>query len=160
VIATVSSADKAAAAMAAGADHTVNYRTEDTAARILALTGGAGVDRIVDVDFGGNLATSLKVVKDNGVIAAYASMDDAEPRLPFYTLMRANVTVRGVLIYTMPEAAHDHATRDIVRLVEAGRLVHQIGARFTLDRIVDAHEAQESGRVMGNVVVGVAPNPE
>ncbi|MBI2156514.1 MAG: NADPH:quinone reductase [Candidatus Rokubacteria bacterium] len=157
VIATVSSPAKAARAAAAGADHTVNYRTGDPAAEILALTGGAGVDRIVDVDFGGNLATSLKVVKVNGTIAAYASMGDAEPKLPFYALMTRNVTVRPVLIYTMPERAKDDAAADVVRLVEAGRLQHQIGARFPLARIVEAHEAQESGQVIGNIVVDVAP---
>lgn len=157
VIATVSSPAKAARAAAAGADHTVNYRTGDPAAEILALTGGAGVDRIVDVDFGGNLATSLKVVKVNGTIAAYASMGDAEPKLPFYALMTRNVTVRPVLIYTMPERAKDEAAADVVRLVEAGRLQHQIGARFPLARIVEAHEAQESGQVIGNIVVDVAP---
>lgn len=62
-----------------------------------------------------------------------------------------------MLIYTMPESAHLAAAADIVRLVEAGRLIHQIGARFTLEQIAEAHEAQESGRVMGNIVLDVAP---
>ncbi len=155
VIATVSSPEKAAVAMAAGADHTVNYRTEDVAARALALTDGQGVDRVVDVDFGGNLGNTLKALKPNGVIAAYASMGEPEPTLPFYTLMRNNLTVRTVLLYTIPEAAKDTATRDIVRLAEAGRLIHQIGARFPLARIVEAHEAQESGKIMGNIVIEI-----
>lgn len=117
------------------------------------VTGGAGVDRVVDVDFGANLGVSVKVVKTNGTIAAYASMGEREPKLPFSALMSKNVTVRPVLIYTMPEAAKDEAARDINALVQAGRLIHQIGARFPLERIVDAHEAQESGKVMGNIVV-------
>jgi len=157
VIATVSSREKGARASAAGADHTVNYRTGNPAAEILDLTGGAGVDRIVDVDFGANLAVSLRVIKANGTIAAYASMGDAEPTLPFYALMTKNVTLRPVLLYTMPERAKGEAADDIVRLVEAGRLQHQIGVRFPLARIVDAHHAQESGQVIGNIVVDVAP---
>ena len=157
VIATVSSREKGARASAAGADHTVNYRTGNPAAEILDLTGGAGVDRIVDVDFGANLAVSLRVIKANGTIAAYASMGDAEPTLPFYALMTKNVTLRPVLLYTMPERAKDEAADDIVHLVEAGRLQHQIGVRFPLARIVDAHHAQESGQVIGNIVVDVAP---
>jgi len=157
VIATVSTPQKAALAAAAGADHVVNYRTGDVAAEILAATGGAGVDRIVDVDFGANLAVSARVVKTNGTIATYASMGDPEPKLPFYTLMGKNVTIRPVLIYTMPDHARDEATRDILGLVEAGRLAHTIGARFPLARIVEAHQAQESGRVTGNIVVDVAP---
>jgi NADPH:quinone reductase len=156
VIATVSSAEKAAHALAAGADHVVNYKTGDPAALILELTDGAGVDRIVDVDFGGNLATTLQVLKVNGAIAAYASTGDPEPRMPFAALMAKNATLRPVLIYTMPEAAKRQAAADIVRLVEAERLLHQIGARFPFDRIVEAHQAQESGKVTGNIVLEVA----
>jgi NADPH:quinone reductase len=156
VIATVSSAEKAARARAAGADHVVDYKTGDPAAAILDLTDGAGVDRIVDVDFGGNLEISLKVIKVNGTIAAYASMGAREPLLPFYALMAKNVTVRSVLIYTMPAAAKRQAEAEIVRLVAAQRLLHEIGARFPLDRIVEAHEAQESGKVIGNIVLDVA----
>jgi NADPH2:quinone reductase len=156
VIATVSSPEKAALAAMAGADHTVNYRTGDTAAEILKATGGAGVDRIVDVDFGANLPVSVKVLKVNGTIATYASMGDPEPKLPFYALMAKNATIRPVLLYTMPERAKDEAARDIAHLVETGRLVHTIGARFSLERIVEAHQAQESGKVTGNIVVDVA----
>jgi NADPH2:quinone reductase len=155
VIATVSSKEKAVLAAEAGADHLVNYRTEDAAALILELTGGAGVDRIVEVDFGSNLPVSVKVLKVNGTIATYASMGDPEPKLPFYALMAKNATIRPVLIYSMPARAKEEAARDIVRLVEAGRLIHQIGARFTLDRIVEAHQAQESGKIAGNIVVDV-----
>jgi len=155
VIATVSSTEKAASAAAAGADHTVNYRTGDAAKEILALTGGVGVDRIVDVDFGGNLGVSLETIKVNGVIATYASMGEREPRVPFYALMAKNVTIRPVLIYTMPERAQDEGAADVLRLCEAGRLLHVIGARFPLERIVQAHEAQESGKVTGNIVVEV-----
>ena len=155
VIATVSSAEKSALAAAAGADHTVNYRTGEAAKEILALTSGAGVDRIVDVDFGGNLGVSVDVIKVNGVIASYASMGEREPKLPFYALMAKNVTLRPVLIYTMPERAQDEGAADVRRLCEAGRLMHVVGARFPLERIVEAHEAQESGKVTGNIVVEV-----
>ena len=56
VIATVSSEAKAERARVGGADHVINYRTEDVAARVRDITGGDGVDHVVDVDFGGNLA--------------------------------------------------------------------------------------------------------
>jgi NADPH2:quinone reductase len=156
VITTVSSPEKAAAALAAGADHTVNYRSGDPATEILDLTNGAGVDRIVDVDFGGNLPVSVKVIKNNGTISSYASMGAPEPKLPHSALMSKNVTIRPVLIYTMPEAAKEQAVSDINHLVEARRLIHAIGSRFSFDDIVKAHEAQESGRVTGNVLVDVA----
>ncbi len=156
VIATVSSVAKAALATAAGADHTVNYRAGDIAAEILTLTGGAGVDRVVDVDFGANLPVTAKVLKSNGTVASYASMGEPEPKLPFYALMAKNATIRPVLIYTMPERAKDEAARDVAHLIETGRLIHNIGARFPLERVVEAHQAQESGKVIGNIVVEVA----
>jgi NADPH2:quinone reductase len=61
-----------------------------------------------------------------------------------------------VLLYTMPERAKDEAARDVAHLVETGRLSHVIGARFALERIVEAHQAQESGKITGNIVVDVA----
>jgi len=73
VIATVSSDEKAQEARIVGADHIVNYRTQDVAEEIKRLTGGAGVDRIVEVDFGGNLPVSLQIIKLHGVIAGYAT---------------------------------------------------------------------------------------
>ncbi len=82
-------------------------------------------------------------------------MGEREPKLPFYALMAKNVTIRPVLIYTMPERAQDEGVADVLRLGEAGRLLHVIGARFPLARIVEAHEAQESGKVTGNIVVEV-----
>jgi NADPH2:quinone reductase len=155
VIATVSSEQKAALARAGGADHVVNYREGDPAGEILRLTDGTGVDRVVDVDFGANLPVTQKATKVNGVIAAYASAREPEPRLPFYALMARNIAMRPVLIYTMPERAKQAAARDIVRLVEAGRLTHNIAAHFSLDQVVAAHEAQESGQAAGNLVVDV-----
>jgi NADPH2:quinone reductase len=156
VITTVSSPEKAAVALTAGADHAVNYRSGDPATEILDLTNGAGVDRIVDVDFGGNLPVSVKVIKNNGSISSYASMGAPEPKLPHSALMSKNVIIRPVLIYTMPESAKGQAVRDVNHLVESGRLIHAIAARFPLDDIVNAHEAQESGRFTGNIVLDVA----
>jgi NADPH2:quinone reductase len=155
VISTVSSEEKAAAARAAGADHVINYRTEDVVARVLAITGGAGVDRVVEVAFSTNLATDLAVLKPNRVIAAYGNDGDPQPRLPVADLMAKNVTLRFVLLYVLPPEAEQAAHRDIVALCEAGVLTHRIWKRFTLDQIAAAHEAQESGAAMGNIVIEI-----
>src|ERR1700761_2591322 len=64
VIATVSSDEKAARALAGGAAHTINYRTEDVARRVRDITGGELADHVVDVDLGGNLAAALASVRD------------------------------------------------------------------------------------------------
>ncbi|HXT80789.1 MAG TPA: NADPH:quinone reductase, partial [Acetobacteraceae bacterium] len=71
VIATVSSDAKAERARLGGAEHVINYRTEDVAARVRQITGGAGVDHVVDVDLGGNLSAVLASVRAGGSIAYY-----------------------------------------------------------------------------------------
>jgi len=86
VVATVSGDEKARIASAAGAHAVINYRSGDTATAILDATGGRRIDRIVEVEFGGNLATSAAVLAPGGVIAAYGSMADPTPRLSFYQL--------------------------------------------------------------------------
>jgi NADPH2:quinone reductase len=155
VIATVSSAEKAAVARAAGAHEVLDYKSEDVAERIKEITGAAGVTRIVEVEFGGNLETSLAVIADNGVIASYASDAVLEPALPFYRLAYANVTVRPVLVFAMPEEAKRRAIADITRWAESGELSHHMGPRFALEDCAAAHAAVEAG-ALGKVIVQIA----
>lgn len=157
VVTTISSEDKAAVARAAGAHHVVNYRTEDVPAAVRRLVGAHGVDRVVDVDFGGNLATSLQVIGPNGVLASYASRGEPEPKLPFRALMQKNVTVHAILVYSMAESAKAAAMADVTRALEEGALRPVIGARLPLERIAEAHTAVEHGSVIGNVVLELAP---
>ena len=155
VLATVSSTEKAAVATRAGADEVINYKSEDVAARVLAATGGAGVDHVVEVDFGANLATTLAVIKTGGSIATYASMGAPQPVLPFYQIMPKNLTVLWVLVYDMPAQAMVEAARDVHAWLASGRAVHQIARTFPLEALVDAHLAVESGQEIGKVIVAV-----
>lgn len=154
VLTTVSSDEKAELAARAGADHVVNYRAEDVAGAVERITDGNGVDRIVEVEFGGNLETSVAVLRQNGVIAAYASDAVQEPRVPFYTLVYKNVTVRHELVFIMPPEAKEQAVHDINHWLAEGRLVHHIGPRFPLAETAAAHEAVES-HAFGKVLVDV-----
>ncbi|MCE2510771.1 MAG: NADPH:quinone reductase [Alphaproteobacteria bacterium] len=155
VIATISSDAKAKIATAAGADHVINYRTENVVERLAALTDGWGADRIVDVDFGANLKTSGRVLKENGVIATYASMGDPEPKLPFYPLMFGNVNLRLVAVFAIPYGARLKAIADITRCCQEGILKHRTKG-FPLDRIVEAQEAVESGQEVDRVILEIA----
>jgi len=155
VIATVSSDEKAARAIAAGADRVVNYRTEDVPAAVADFTGGAGVDHVVDVDFGGNLATTLRCVKLNGSVAYYASKGEQAPRIPAGELMRKNITVRGVLLPVAPHEARRRAQDDITRWIGTGQRLLSVAARYPLEDIASAHEAVERGDKAGTVVVEI-----
>lgn len=157
VIATVSSDEKAGHALRAGADHTINYRTEDVAERVLELTGGEGVERIVEVDFGGNLAASKRALRLNGAIGCYASTGDREPLVEYQAFSRKNATVHFVLVYSEPESAKRQAVADIAKATAAGALTHPIAAVMPLDDIAAAHELQESNTAIGNIVLDLSP---
>jgi NADPH2:quinone reductase len=155
VLTTVSSAAKAAHAKSAGADHVINYREQDVVAVIKELTDGAGVDRIVEVEFGGNLAVSGQVLKVGGVIAAYGSEAVPTPQLPFYPMMFNHTTVHMLVVYRLTAAQRQRACGLINEALAAGILKNHVGARFALADTAQAHLAVEAGSVIGNVVVTV-----
>jgi len=148
VATTVSSDEKAKLAKQAGADLVINYKSEDVAKKVLEFSPG-GVDRVVEVDFGGNLETNIKVVKLNGTIASYASMGNPEPKIPFYTMMRRGIAIDLVFVYMMKPEERAKALADIGSM----RLKHNIARHFKLDDLVAAHELQESNKVVGNIVI-------
>jgi NADPH2:quinone reductase len=154
VIATVSSDQKAQIALAAGADHTVNYRTEDTVQRLMDLTSGAGVDHIVEVDFAGNFKVSREILRDNGVLALYSAGVAPQPPVPLQ-FKASNITVRFVLVYDMPEPAKQAAVQEITQLLDGGKLRHLSGPRFRFESVRRAHQSVEGGAI-GKVVLEVA----
>lgn len=159
VITTVSSPQGAEVVRAAGADHIINYKTEDVILRIKEITGvrnGRGVDRIVEVAFTNNLAIDNAVLKPNGVISTYASgnPDDA-PQLPFYPMLLNGITLHFVFVYIMPKAAHEAAITDLTTCMEEGTLHHVIARRFPLSEVAAAHDAVDSGRRGGKVIIEI-----
>lgn len=154
VIATVSSPEKAAHARKGGAHATINYRTENVAERIEAITRGGGVDRVVDVELGVNLPAYEKMLRPNAVIATYASAAVQETVLPL-RLRQRNITVRMIFVYTMPDAAKRAAIADIARWVARGKPRFAIAARFPLAEAAAAHETVESGKKIGHVILDI-----
>ena len=154
VLATISSEDKARTATARGAAHTINYRTQDVVAEVKRLTDGAGVDRIVDVDFGGNLPTSLQILKPDAVIASYASRGEARAEI---AVPRADAAATSPCTRSWctpcPRRPRPPAIADITRALEEGALRPLIGQRLPFERIAEAHTAVERGSIIGNVVL-------
>lgn len=153
VVATASKAADEQACREAGADAVVNHREAGWGERVKAASG-APVDRVVEVEFGGNLPEVLGCIRTGGTIATYASMQVTEPKLPFYRMMFADLTVRMVLVYVMPEAAKQAAIADIARALAGGTLRHRIARRLPLSQVVEAHELVERG-AGGCVVVDI-----
>jgi len=157
IIATVSREEQAAKARDAGADAVVNYTSTDAQKQIEAAAGGANaVHHIVEVNFGANAALDAALIANNGSLIAYGSDADATPRIPFYTFMQKDVLIRAAILYQIPRLLLAKAVAEINSLLAEGRLKHQIAARFPLDRIVKAHEMQESGRTIGKILIDIA----
>ena len=154
VIATVSSDEKAALAHSAGADATINYRTEDVAQRCLDLTGGTGVDRIVELDLAANLRIDLAAIRRDGEITVYGS-GAPEIAVPFFPSILKNVRLQFFIVYNLSEPDRARAVDGVTALLAAGRLQHNIARRLLLARVAEAHELVESGRATGNVILDV-----
>lgn len=153
VIATVDTEVKARHALAGGAVATIDFRQEDVARRVLELTDGAGADRVIEVDFGGNLAADLQLLKSNGTIVAYASRGDSAPQVPFYELLRKNISVRAVLLPGTPLASRQAAQQGVGEWLRSGKAQITVSQVFDLVQTAQAHLAVESGTKLGTVVV-------
>jgi NADPH:quinone reductase len=158
VIATISSPDKDKLARAAGASHTVDYRSDTVAADIRAIVPG-GVDLIVEVAPSANATVDLDILASSGTVAAYATENRGEVTLPTARLMGRNLRYQFVLWTTLPPTDKDLAVADVAAATAAGVLGvgEEYGLpllRFPLERTGDAHEAVQAGSA-GKVLIDV-----
>jgi NADPH:quinone reductase-like Zn-dependent oxidoreductase len=154
VIATVSSAAKAAHALAAGADAVVDYRAEDVAARVQALTGGRGVDRVIEVDLAANASLLPRIIKQDGVCVTYGS-GAAEITLGFFPMILSGAAIRFFIVYELSAEARAECEAVLEKLMREGRVMHAIAATMPLAECAAAHEMVMGGTAMGNVVLTV-----
>ena len=155
VIATASNDADRTACIDAGAHHVVNHRDDDFLAQIMAASDGELIDRVVDVEFGANLPTTVEVLKVGGVIATYSSMQEPQPKLPFFQMMYKDLTIRTIIVYAMPEAAKNQAIEDINKALSNDALQHRIAKTLPLDEIVRSNEIIEQGSIRGVVVLTI-----
>jgi NADPH:quinone reductase len=159
VVTTISSDDKGALAKAAGAHHVVNYRDEDAAAQIKAISP-EGVHLVVDVAIIQNAGLVGEVLQPRGAVSAYANTGGSELTLPVRPLMALNARLQFILLYTVGEDALAAAAEDVAAAVEDGAL--EVGEecglpllRYPLDQTAAAHDAVENGAV-GKVLIDIA----
>ena len=151
---TVSSEAKAALARAAGADVAIDYKTEPVAERLKTLTGGRGVDRIIEMDLAVNAAVDMEALRTGGEVVAYGS-SPLPLNLPFPVLLAKNIQLKFFMVYHLDDADRARATGALQRLLARDELQHRVALRLPLSKIVEAHEAVELGRTLGNIVLQV-----
>jgi len=150
VIATVSSPAKAKIARDAGADHTIDYKTENVGERVMALSNG-GVDTVIEMDLTANAVLLPAVLRPRGTLVVYGT--GPQVQFPGSFCLVNNITVKFLLVYELTADERARAIGDITRMLEANALQHNVAKTFPLSDIVAAHEAVESGKVAGNVVM-------
>jgi NADPH2:quinone reductase len=152
VIATVSSPEKAKIARDAGADDTIDRKTEDVRARVMALTKG-GADAVIELDLTANAGLLPGVLRPRGTLVVYGT--GPQVQFPGSFCLVNNITVKFLLVYELTADERARAVADITRMLEANSLKHNVARTFPLADIVAAHEAVESGKVVGNVVMTI-----
>ena len=152
IIATVSSEEKAEHAKAAGADEVINYKADAVPDRVREITGGRGVDRIVEVDIAGNATLVPKIIAQGGLCAAYGS-NAAQACFDFGPMILSGAAVRFFIVYELSAAARERGVSDLTRWMEEGRVKHAIATKMPLERTAEAHELLEQGKVIGNIVL-------
>lgn len=152
VIGVVGNQPAAAHAKAAGAALTIDRHLEDVVARVMDVTGGKGVDRVIEVDFAANFSRDLAVLKLNGTIASYSSSSNPEPSLPYYAFANKGANVRFIQGFCIPDGARRQGEAMLARLAEANSLKVPIARTYPLAEIAAAHEHVERGS-LGNIVV-------
>lgn len=155
VLGTVGSAERAAHAQAAGLHAPVFYKQENVPARVRELTGGQGVDVIIDMDFSGTASWAPEVLKPHGSVVCYGS-NALEQTFQYRPWLFASLGLKFFLVYDLSPADRQAAIARLTQLLEQGALQHSIGPRFTLDQTAQAHWAVEAGQSIGNVVIDVA----
>lgn len=155
VIATVSSPRKAEVATRAGAAHTVDRHRQNVAEAVRAIVPD-GVDHIVEVDFGANAGIDAAVLRRGGTISSFSSPSAPEPSIPYYPLQFTAGSLRFVPIFLIDDVWRRRGHADINFALSVGRLRPTIAQVLPFDEIASAHEAVESGSVIGNVVVDLS----
>ncbi|MEP9385401.1 NADPH:quinone reductase [Nocardioides sp. KR10-350] len=156
VLTTVSSDEKGALAIAAGAHQTVNYRVGDPVAEIRALAPD-GVDVVVEVAPAQNNDIDREVTRVRGTIAVYANNGGDELTMPVRATFSKNLRYQFILLYALGEDLIQAAAEDLSAAVAAGalRVGEDVGVplhHFPLEQTAAAHQAVEDGAV-GKVLI-------
>ena len=157
VIVTAGSDDKCGACLQLGADHAINYRTQDFVAEIKRLTGGRGVDVVLDMVAGAYVAREIECLADDGRLAIIAIQGGTQSTFDAGTVLRRRLTVTGSTLRPRPLAYKAELARELRAqvwpLIEAGGVRPVIHSVFPAAEAADAHRLMESGAHVGKIVL-------
>ena len=154
---TAGSDAKCAKALELGADHAINYRTEDFVERVTAITGGRGVTAVIDMVGGDYVPRNLQCLADDGRHVSIAVQGGAQATIPLFEIMRRRLTLTGSTLRARDTAfktlVADEIARTVWPHVESGRLRPVIDRVFPLGEAAAAHARMEEGDHVGKIVL-------
>ncbi len=159
VIVTCGSDDKCARATEIGADHAINYKTADFVAEVQRITGGAGVNAVLDMVGGDYVPRNLQCLAEDGRHVSIAVLNGPKTELFIPLIMMRRLTLTGSTLrprsVTFKSLVAEELVRTVWPHVEAGRLKPVIDSVFPLSDAVGAHALMDSGAHVGKIVLEV-----
>jgi NADPH:quinone reductase-like Zn-dependent oxidoreductase len=150
VIATSSSPAKLAKLKELGADHVINYKeTPKWGAMAKQLTGGRGVDEVVEIGGAGTLGQSIAACKVSGHISLIGVLTGVSGEVPTAQLFSANITLKGITVGSR------QAQEDMISAIETHNIKPLISDRFPLDQLKAAFELQVAQKHFGKIVINI-----
>ncbi|MEZ5695758.1 MAG: NAD(P)H-quinone oxidoreductase [Sphingomonadaceae bacterium] len=159
VIVTCGSEGKCDAALSIGADHAINYRDKDFVEEIRAITGGAGVELVLDMVSGDYVARNLACLKEDGRHVTIAVLGGLKAEINMALVMGRRLTLTGSTLRARPDEFKALLTQEIAQnawpLVEEGKLRPVMDRSFPLAEAAAAHARMEAGDHIGKIVLEI-----
>jgi putative PIG3 family NAD(P)H quinone oxidoreductase len=157
IIVTCGSDEKCRRAEALGATHAINYRDEDFVAAVARLSGGRGVNIVVDMVGGDYLPRNLECMAEDGRHVSIAVQRGATAEINIARIMGRRLMLTGSTLRPRPVAfkslVADEIAGSVWPFVAEGRLKPVIHATFPLAKAAEAHKLMESGDHVGKIVL-------
>ena len=157
VYVTVGSDDKAAACLALGADHAINYKTSDFAEEVKKLTAGKGVNVILDMVAGAYVAREIECLADDGRLAIIAVQGGIKAEVNAGLVLRKRLTITGSTLrprsLAFKTAIAAALKEKIWPLLASGAIKPVIHSTFAAADAAGAHTLMESNQHVGKIVL-------
>ena len=157
VFATAGSDDKVAACLRLGAVKAFNYKTQDFEKEMERITGGKGVNVVLDMVGGDYVPKELRCLAEDGRLVFIAFLRGMKAEMDIGLVMRKRLTITGSTLRPRPVAFKGAIARSLREkiwpLIERGKIKPEIYKTFTLEQAADAHRLMESSQHIGKIVL-------
>lgn len=157
VLVTAGSDDKCQACLALGADHAINYRTHDFAQEAKRLTGGVGVNVILDMVAGDYVAREVECLAEDGRLVIIAVQGGVKSEFNAGLVLRRRLQITGSTLRPRPVAFKSAIAQSLRQhvwpLIAAGKIKPVIHSTFAAANAADAHVLMESNQHVGKIVL-------